>query len=67
MDRSWSSSETLNWNRQGEKASVTLKVRLFMVIGEVRQVERYTLKNVEGHWLIDGQAIQEERVIGRTI
>jgi hypothetical protein len=35
MDRSWGSSETLNWNLQGKKASVSVKVRLFVVIGEV--------------------------------
>jgi len=67
MDRSWSSSETLNWNLQGEKASVSVKVQLFVVIGEVVQVIRYSLKNVGRDWLIDGQEIQEERVIGRTV
>ena len=60
-------AKVMEEEHDGVTASVTLKVRLFMVIGEVRQVERYTLKNVAGHWLIDGQAIQEERVIGRTI
>ena len=30
-------------------------------------VERYMLKKVEGHWLIEGQEIQEDHVIGRTI
>jgi hypothetical protein len=40
---------------------------LFVVIGEMIQIERYTLKNIEGHWLIDGQEIQENHVIGRTI
>jgi len=57
----------LEEEHDGEKASVSAKVRLFVVIGEVVQVERYTLKNVEGHWLIDGQEIQEDRVIGRTV
>jgi hypothetical protein len=60
-------AKVMEEEHDGVTASVTLKVRLFMVIGEVRQVEHYTLKNVAGHWLIDGQAIQEERVIGRTI
>ena len=60
-------AKVMEEEHDGVTASVTLKVRLFMVIGEVRQVERYTLKNVAGHWLIDGQAIQEERVIGRTV
>ena len=64
MDRSWSSSETLNWNLQGEKVSV--KVRLFVVIGEVVQIERYTLKKVGGYWLIDGQEIEGDRVIGKA-
>lgn len=49
------------------QASVTVKVRLFVVIGEVRQIERYTLKNVEGVWLIDDQDIQHDRVIGRSV
>ncbi len=44
-----------------------LKVRLFMVIGEVIQVEWYTLKKVKDHWRIDRQTIQGDRVIGRTI
>jgi hypothetical protein len=59
--------KVLEEDHDGEKASVSVKVRLFVVIGEVVQVERYTLKNVEGHWLIDGQEIQEDRAIGRTI
>ena len=67
MDRSWSSSETLSWNLQGEKASVSVKIRLLMVIGEVLQVERYTLKNVRGHQLIDKQEIQEDGVIGQAV
>jgi hypothetical protein len=48
-------------------ATVTVKVRLFVVIGEVRQVEQYTLKKVDGHWLIDDQDIQADRVIGRSV
>ena len=60
-------AKVLKEEHDGENASVSVKVRLFVVIGEVVQVERYTLKNVEGHWLIDGQEIQEDRVIGRTI
>jgi len=67
MDRSWSSSETLNWNLQGEKASVSVKVQLFVVFGELVQVERYSLKKVLGYWRIDAQEIQEDHVIGRTI
>jgi hypothetical protein len=46
---------------------VSVKVRLFVVIGEVVQVERYTLKNVGGYWRIDKQEIEGDRVIGRTI
>jgi hypothetical protein len=48
-------------------ATVTVQVRLYMVIGEVRQVETYSLKKVDGHWRIDTQEIQEDRVIGRTL
>ena len=48
-------------------ATVTVHVRLYLVIGEVRGVETYTLKKVKGHWRIDGQTIQEDHVIGRTI
>ena len=43
MDRSWSSSETLNWNRQGEKASALVKERLLVVMGGVRQVETHAV------------------------
>lgn len=46
---------------------MSVKVQLFVVIGEVVQVIRYSLKNVGRDWLIDGQEIQEERVIGRTV
>ena len=46
---------------------MSVKVRLFVVIGEVVQVERYSLKKVKGPWRIDSQEIQEDRVIGRTI
>jgi hypothetical protein len=48
-------------------ATETVKVRLFVLIGEVRQGERYTLKKVEGVWLISGHYIQDDRVIGRTV
>jgi hypothetical protein len=67
MDRSWSSAETLSWNLQGKKASVTVKVRLFVVIGEVVQVETYSLKKVKGQWRIDSQEIEEDRVIGKSV
>jgi hypothetical protein len=67
LDCSWSSAETLNWNLQGKKASVTVKVRLFVVIGEVIQVERYTLKKVGGFCRIDGQEIEGDRVIGKSV
>jgi len=52
---------------KGGTASVTVKVRLFVVIGEVVQVERYTPKKVEGHWLIEDQEILADWGIGRTI
>ena len=60
-------AKVMEEEHDGVTASVTLKVRLFKVNCEVRQVERYTLKKVGRDWLIDGQEIQEERVIGRTI
>ena len=47
-------AEGLKENGEGVNATVTGKVRLFVVIGEVRQVERYILKKVDGAWLIDG-------------
>jgi hypothetical protein len=67
LDCSWSSAETLSWNLQGKKASVTVKVRLFVVIGEVVQVETYSLKKVKGQWRIDSQEIEEDRVIGKSV
>ena len=60
-------AKVMEEEHDGVTASVTLKARLFKVNGEVRQVERYTLKKVGRDWLIDGQEIQEERVIGRTV
>ena len=42
------------------------KVQLFVLIGEVKQIERYTLKKVERYWRIDSQKIQEDHVIGRN-
>lgn len=60
-------AKVLEEESKGVNASVTVQVRLYLVIGEVVQVERYTLKNVAGHWLIDGQEIEEDRVIGRTV
>ena len=59
--------KVLEEENEGVNASVTVKVRLFVVIGEVVQVETYSLKKVKGHWRIDAQQIQEDRVIGRTI
>ena len=59
--------EILEENRDEVTASVTVQVRMFVVIGEVRQVETYSLKLVEGHWLIDGQEIRENRMIGKSI
>ena len=47
--------------------SVIFEFWLFVVIGEMRQVERYPLKKVEGHRGIDAQEIQEDHVIGRTL
>ena len=57
----------LKGESKGGTASVTVKVQWFVVIGEVRQIERYTLKNMEGHWLMDAQEIEKDRVIGRTL
>jgi hypothetical protein len=51
----------------GVTASVTMQVRLYLLVGEVRQVETYALKRVEGHWRIDAQEIHDDRVIGRTV
>lgn len=45
-------------------AASTRKVRLIVVIGEVVQVELYTLKQVDERWLIDGQKIHDDRVVG---
>jgi hypothetical protein len=57
----------LEEDRGEATASVTVQVRLYLVIGEVRQVETYSLKRVKGHWRIDHQQIQEDHVIGRTL
>jgi hypothetical protein len=60
-------AKVLEEEHDGVTASVTVQVRLYLVIGEVRQVETYSLKKVKGRWRIDSQEIQEDRVIGRTI
>jgi len=60
-------AKVLEEEHDGVTASVTVQVRLYLVIGEVRQVETYSLKKVKGHWRIDSQEIQEDRVIGRMI
>ena len=60
-------AKVLEEEHDGVTASVTVQVRLFLVIGEVRQVETYSLKKVKGHWRINDQQIQEDHVIGRTI
>jgi hypothetical protein len=52
---------------QGVNTSVTLKDRLSVLIDEVVQIERYPLKNLQDHWLIDGQEIEGGRVIGEAI
>lgn len=52
---------------QGQEATVTFKVRVSLVIGEVVQIERYTLRMREGQWLINEQQIEDDRVIEKTI
>jgi len=48
----------LDEEREDEISSPTVKSRRFVAIGEVVQIERYTLQNVDGHWCIDGQDIE---------
>ena len=60
-------AEGLKENGEGTDATVTGKVRLFVVIEEVPQVEWCTLKNVDGAWLIDGRDSQDERLIGERV
>jgi len=59
-------AKVLEEEHDGVTASVTMKVRLYLLVGEVRQVETYSLRKVKGHWRIDAQAIQGDHLIGRT-
>ena len=57
------------WKKESIRQPFLLlvQVRLYLVIGEVVQVERNTLGDLDKTWLIYGQEVQEDLVIVRTI
>ena len=51
----------------GNRAVVTLKVYLSTTLGDQVQNERYTLRRVEGQWLIDDVTVVAERFLGEVM
>ena len=51
----------------GNRAVVTLKAYLSTTIGDQVQKERYTLRRIDGQWLIDEMKVVAERFIGQTM
>ncbi len=59
--------EVLSEEITGNRAVVTLKAYLSTTIGDQVQRERYTLRRVEGQWLIDDVAVVAERFLGEVM
>ena len=51
----------------GNRAVVTLKAYLSTTIGDQVQKERYTLRRMDGQWLIDDVNVVAERVLGEVM
>ncbi len=51
----------------GNRAVVTLKVYLSTTIGDQVQRERYTLRRINGQWLIDEMKVVAERFLGEVM
>ena len=51
----------------GNRAVVTLKAYLSTTIGEQVQRERYTLRRINGQWLIDDVKVVAERFLGEVM
>jgi len=51
----------------GNRAIVMLKAYLSTTIGEQVQRERYTLRRVDGQWLIDDVTVVTERFLGEVM
>ncbi len=56
--------EVLSEEVTGNRAIVTLKAYLSATIGDQVQRERYTLRRINGQWLIDEMNIVAERFLG---
>ena len=51
----------------GNRAVVTLKAYLSTTIGDQVQKERYTLRRMDGQWLIDDVNVVAERFLGEVL
>ena len=51
----------------GNRAVVTLKAYLSTTIGDQVQKERYTLRRMDGQWLIDDVNVVGERFLGKVM
>ncbi len=51
----------------GNRAVVTLKAYLSTTIGDQVQHERYTLRRINGQWLIDEMKVVAERFLGQVM
>ena len=51
----------------GNRAIVMLKAYLSTTIGDQVQRERYTLRRINGQWLIDDVTVVAERFLGEVM
>ena len=51
----------------GNRAIVMLKAYLSTIIGDQVQRERYTLRRINGQWLIDDVTVVAERFLGKVM
>lgn len=51
----------------GNRAIVMLKAYLSTTIGDQVQRDRYTLRRVDGQWLIDDVTVVAERFLGEVM
>ncbi len=59
--------QVLSEDITGNRAVVTLKVYLSTTIGDQVQRERYTLRRINGQWLIDEMKVVAERFLGEVM
>jgi len=59
--------QVLSEDITGNRAVVTLKVYLSTTIGDQVQRERYTLRRINGQWLINEMKVVAERFLGEVM